>query len=66
MLTEYFKWWIADEPIGGHRLTAFKLNRADAARAFPGAKPDPQTLELRDVQNPRTTRPDSRPGGDWS
>jgi hypothetical protein len=64
--TELFKWWIIDEHTGAPRLTSYKLTRADAARAFPGAEPDLRTRELRDLQDPRAMRPNSRPGGDWS
>jgi hypothetical protein len=39
-LTEFFCWWIIDEPTGERRLTRFKLSRAHAQRAFPGAEPD--------------------------
>ena len=64
--TELFKWWIVDEPTGEHRLTTYKLTRADAARAFPDAQPDLQTRELRDIQDPRATPSNSRPGRVWS
>jgi len=50
--TEFFRWWIVDERTGEHRLTTYKLTRADAARAFPGAAPDLQTRELRDLHEP--------------
>jgi hypothetical protein len=35
---EFFKWWIVDDHTGERRLTAYKLNRADAHRAFPGVR----------------------------
>jgi len=35
--TEFFHWWIIDERTGERRLTTYKLSRADAERAFPGA-----------------------------
>jgi hypothetical protein len=64
--TEFFRWWIVDERTGKRRLTTYKLTRADAERAFPGAEPDLQTREIREI--PDTQRPlaNSRPGGKWS
>ena len=47
-LIEFFRWWVLDECTGERRLTSYKLNRADAQRAFPGAEPDPLTREVRD------------------
>jgi len=41
--TEFFNWWIVAERIGKRRLTTYKLKRADAERAFPGAEPDLQS-----------------------
>jgi hypothetical protein len=38
--TEFYNWWITDECKGERRLTTYKLTRADAKRAFPGAEPD--------------------------
>ena len=64
--TELFQWWIEDEPTGEPRLTRYKLTRADAERAFPGAKPDLQTRELRDIQDPHAIRSSSRPGRVWA
>ena len=61
-LTEYFLWYIPDERTGKLQLTKYKLTRADAQRAFPGAEPDLQTCEARDL--PETGKPPAnrRPG----
>jgi hypothetical protein len=48
-LTEYFLWYVPDERTGELRLTKYKLNRADAASAFPAAQPDLQSREVREV-----------------
>jgi len=62
--TEFFRWWIIDERTGTRRLTTYALTRADAERAFPGAEPDLQTREVRDLSNPDRLPANSRPG-DW-
>lgn len=61
---EFYRWWIVDASTGERSLTPYKLSRANAAKAFPGAEPDLETCELHDVF---TTGPalNSRPGGDW-
>jgi hypothetical protein len=64
--TEFFRWWIADERTGKRRLTTFKLSRADAEKAFPGAEPDLQTREVRNLPDKAQAPPNSRPGGKWS
>ena len=64
--TESFRWWIVDERTRKRRLTAYQLTRADAERAFPGAEPDLQTREVRDLPNPDRLPASSRPEGDWS
>ena len=64
-LTEFFCWWILDERTGERRLTRFKLTRADAQRAFPGAEPDLQTREVRTLPDEGGMPADSRPGGHW-
>jgi len=64
--TEFFRWWITDERTGERRLTTYKLTRADAERAFPGAEPDLQTREVRDLPNPGEAPANSRPGETWS
>ena len=58
--TEFFRWWIIDEHTGERRLTAFKLTRVDAGRAFPGAEPDLQTRELRHLHEPGEVPANSR------
>jgi hypothetical protein len=63
--TEFFHWWIVDERTGKRHLTTYKLTRADAERAFPGAEPDLQTREVRDLPNPDRLPANSRPEGDW-
>ena len=64
--TEFFRWWIIDELTGKHRLTSYRLTRADAQRAFPGAEPDLQSREVRHVPDPSEAPANSRPGGNWS
>jgi len=64
-LTEFFCWWVIDERTGERRLTRFKLTRVDAQRAFPGAEPDPQTREVRNLPDVDELPPHSRPDGDW-
>ena len=64
--TELFRWWVIDESTGESRLTTYKLSRADAARAFPGAEPDPETRELREIRDPHAVPLNSRPGKTWS
>jgi hypothetical protein len=61
--TEFFRWWIIDEHTGERRLTTYKLSRADAERAFPGAEPDLQTGEVRDLPKPDRQPANSRPEG---
>ena len=62
--TEFFRWWIIDERTGERRLTTYKVTRAVAARAFPGAEPDLQTREVRDLVNPDQPPANRRPEGD--
>jgi hypothetical protein len=64
--TEFFRWWIPDELTGKHRLTAYKLTRADAGRAFPGAEPEQRSREVRDLADPSEAPGNSRPGGKWA
>ena len=64
--TEFFKWWIVDERTGERRLTTYKLSRADAARAFPGADPDLQSRELRHLPGTFATSPGSESRRRWS
>jgi hypothetical protein len=64
-LTEFFCWWVIDERTGERRLTRFKLTRVDAQRAFPGAEPDLQTREVRNLPDVDELPPHSRPDGDW-
>ena len=64
--TEFFKWWIVDERTGKRRLTTYKLTRADAERAFPGAEADLETLEIRHLPRAGKAPPNSRPGREWS
>ena len=64
-LTEYFLWYITDERTGERWLTRYKLTRADAERAFPGAEPDLRTREIRDLPE-RGEQPVNRRAGDSS
>ena len=61
--TEFYRWWIVDEVTGERVLTPYKLTCAHAAMAFPGAEPELQTRELRDLGiDPWGT---TRPGEPW-
>ena len=64
--TEFYKWWINDERAGERRLTTYKLTRVDAERACPGAEPDLQTRELRNLPEAGELPSNSRPGAQWS
>jgi hypothetical protein len=61
----FYNWWIVDELTGERRLTAYKLTRIDAGRAFPGAEPDLRTRELRNLPDARYTPADTRAGENW-
>jgi len=64
--TEYFLWWVDDDGTGKPRRTTYKLTRADAARAFPGADPDVSSREVGDCSDPAAGPASSRPGRHWS
>ena len=64
-LTEFFCWWVVEERTGERLLTRFKLTRVDAQRAFPGAEPDLQTREVRNLPDANDLPAHSRPDGDW-
>lgn len=51
-----------DERTGERRLTDYKLSRADAQRAFPGAEAEPLTREVRNLPAPGEALASSRPG----
>jgi len=61
-LTEYFLWYVPDERTGKLQLTKYKLTRADAERAFPGAVPDLSSREVRDVPEIGRAPANRRPG----
>jgi hypothetical protein len=63
--TEFFRWYIVDERTGTRVLTTYKLTRKDAEQAFPGAEPDPQSREIRNLSDPANAPPNSRPGEEW-
>ena len=66
--TEFFRWCIFDERTGKRRKTTYMLTRADAERAFPGAQPDLQSREVRNLPAPGDAKANSRPGstsGSW-
>ena len=65
-LIEFFRWWVLDERTGERRLTSYKLSRADAQRAFPGAQPDALTREIRNFPDAGEAPASSRPGQKWS
>ena len=64
--TEFYRWWITDEVTGERVLTPYKLTRAHAALAFPGAEPNLDTREIRHLPDlgadPWGT---TRPGEPW-
>lgn len=64
--TEFFNWYITDERSGERRLTTYKLSRANASKAFPGAEPDLTTREVRNLPDAGESPTNSRPGGKWS
>ena len=65
-VSEFYRWWITHEVTGERVLTLYKLTRAHAALAFPGAEPDSQSRELRDLPD-LDAKPwaESRPGEPW-
>ena len=66
--TEFFRWYITGERTGKRRLTAYKLTRADALRAFPDGTPDLQSREVRNLPDRGHAPANSRPGstsGAW-
>ena len=66
--TEFFRWWIVDQRTGKRRKTTYMLTRADAERAFPGAQPDLQSREVRNLPDPGHGPANRRPGstsGSW-
>jgi hypothetical protein len=64
--TEFFRWHFVDERTGKRSLTTYKLTRKDAERAFPGAEPDMQTREIRNLGDPDGAPANSRPGEEWT
>jgi len=63
---EFYKWWISDAHTGERCLSAYRLTRADAERAFPGAEPDLQTRERRYLPKAGDAPASSRPGEEWA
>ena len=61
--TEFFKFWIVDERTGKRRLTTYKLTRAQAADRYPGAEPDLQTREVRNLPERGEALGNTRPPG---
>ena len=59
----FFCRWIVDEHTGKHRLTTYKLKRADAEERPLGAEPEMQTREVRDLPKPDRLPANSRPEG---
>jgi hypothetical protein len=64
--TEFYRWWITDDVTGELVLTPYKLTSANAALAFPGARPNLDTREVRGLPDlgaePWGT---TRPGEPW-
>src|SRR6187431_1159637 len=59
--TEYFRWWIVDERTGKRRKTTYKMKRADAEERFPGAEPDLQSREVRQLPAPGEMKGNTKP-----
>jgi hypothetical protein len=59
--TEFFRWWIIDERTGKRRLTRYAMTRDQAAERYPGAEPDLQTREVREVREPGEEQGNWRP-----
>ncbi len=65
-VTEFYRWWLVDPVTGERVLTPYKLTSAHAALAFPGAEPDLQTREARDLPEiGRDPWGNTRPGEPW-
>jgi hypothetical protein len=65
-VAEFYRWWIVDAVTGERVLTPYKLTSAHAALAFPGAEPDLQTRELRDLPDfSQDPWGNTRPGEPW-
>lgn len=65
-VTEFYRWWIVDQVTGERVLTPYKLTSAHAALAFPGAEPDLQTREARELPDlSRDPWGNTRPGEPW-
>ena len=58
---EFFRWWIVDERTGKRRLTTYKMQRAVAEERFPGAEPNLQSREVRQLREPGEIHGNSRP-----
>jgi hypothetical protein len=56
-VVEFYRWWITDDRTGERRLTEYKLSRADAQRAVPGAVPDAGSREVRNSPRPGDASP---------
>ena len=64
--TEFYRWWIVDEVTDERVLTPYKLTRAHAGLAFPGAEPDLQSREVRHLPDLAPEPWDNtRPGEPW-
>jgi hypothetical protein len=65
-VTEFYRWWVVDPVTGERVLTPYKLTSAHAALAFPGAVPDLNTREARDLPD-LSPNPwgNARPGQPW-
>lgn len=65
-LISFYQWWIVDQVTGERVLTPYKLTRKHAALAFPGAEPNPDSREVRDVPDPgQDPWGNTRPGEPW-
>jgi hypothetical protein len=65
---EFYRWWLVDQVTGERVLTAFKLTRAHASLAVPGAEPELKSREERDLPDLGSGPPwaTSRPGEPWA
>jgi hypothetical protein len=59
---EYFRWWVTGPRRSRPYLTDFLMTAEEAARHYPGAKPEPATRELRFLPE-ATTRTRRQPRG---
>jgi hypothetical protein len=47
--TEFYKWFVTAPETGARKRTTYRMTREDAEERFPGAEPDLDTLEVRNL-----------------